>query len=348
MNKVKKVIDLRSDTVTKPSKGMREQIARAEVGDDVFGDDPTVKRLESMIAGLLGKETALFFPSGTQSNQTAIKILTSPGDEVIVDAGAHLYNFEGGAPGILSGIQFRPLNGHRGIITREQVEEYYCPGDLHRPPTGLICLENTHNRAGGVVFPLDAMKGVSSFAREKGVRVHLDGARLFNASVASGVDVKDYAELADTVSVCFSKGLGAPVGSCLSGSRDLIQKAARVRKILGGGMRQSGILAAAAIYALENNVTRLAEDHENARRLAEGIADLPGFYVDTDNVDTNIVILRITTPGKGSLEVVEELKRKGLQVVPFGARTLRAVTHLDVSTPDIDRAIEIFHECYGL
>jgi len=347
VEKVKKVIDLRSDTVTKPTESMREQIARAEVGDDVFGDDPTVNRLEEMICDLLGKESAMFFPSGTQSNQTAIKVLTSPGDEVIVDAGAHLYNFEGGAPGILSGIQFRPLSGTRGIITREQVEEYYCPGDLHRPPTGLICLENTHNRAGGVVFPLDVMSEVSSFARDREVYVHLDGARLFNASVASGVNVKDYANLADTVSVCFSKGLGAPVGSCLSSSGDIMEKAARVRKILGGGMRQSGILAAAAIYALENNIKRLADDHDNARKLAEGIVDLPGFSVDTENVDTNIVIIQITTPGKGSLEVVDELKQRGLMIVPFGARTLRAVTHLDVSASDIDCAIEIFHECYS-
>jgi threonine aldolase len=343
----RKLIDLRSDTVTKPSPEMREWIARAEVGDDVFGDDPTVKRLEEMVAGLLGKETALYFPSGTQSNQTAIKALTRPADEIIVEAGAHLYNYEGGAPGLLSGVQIRPILGDYGVIHLEQIEEVYSPGDLHRPPTRLICLENTHNRAGGTVFPIDIMERITNFARERGILVHLDGARLFNASVASGVDVKDYARLADTVSICLSKGLGAPVGSCLSGKRDLIERARRVRKILGGGMRQAGILAAAGIYALENNVERLAEDHANAKRFAKGIADLKGLNVDVEHVDTNIVLIHLTDEEASSLDAVAELKERGVSVVPFGKRTMRAVTHLDVTRTDIDRAIAIFMEHFG-
>ncbi len=341
------MIDLRSDTVTKPSPEMREWIARAEVGDDVFGDDPTVHRLEEKVAGLLGKESALYFPSGTQSNQTAIKVLTQPADEIIVEAGAHLYNFEGGAPGLLSGVQIRPIHGEHGVIRPEQIEEVYSPGDLHRPPTRLICLENTHNRAGGTVFPIEIMERIADFAREKGIFVHLDGARLFNASVASGIRVSEYARLADTVSICLSKGLGAPVGSCLSGSRDLIERARRVRKILGGGMRQAGILAAAGIYALENHVERLAEDHANARRLAEGIADLAGLRVDVQHVDTNIVIIHLTDEGVSSLDVVAGLKERGVSVVPFGKRTMRAVTHLDVTATDIDRAIAVFREHFG-
>ncbi len=326
---------------------MREKIASAEVGDDVFGDDPTVNRLEELVAEMLGKEAALYFPSGTQSNQTAIKIHTSPGDEVIAEAGAHLYNFEGGAPGILSGVQFRPVEGSYGAITREQVGAAYCAGDLHRPPTGLIALENTHNRAGGMIFPVDAMKRISDFALEKGVPVHLDGARLFNASVASGVDVKEYARLADTVSVCLSKGLGAPVGSCLSGSRELIRKARRIRKILGGGMRQAGILAAAGIYALENNVQRLADDHTNARRLAAGLAELRGLEVEPDRVDTNIVIIRITRENSTSSDIVRKLRERDVLVVPFGVMTMRAVTHMDVFTADIDHAIEAFEAEFG-
>ena len=341
------LIDLRSDTVTKPTPEMRKCIAGAEVGDDVFGDDPTVKRLEETVAGILGKETALYFPSGTQSNQSAIKVLTSPGDEVIVEAGAHLYNFEGGAPGILSGIQFRPIEGDHGVIHREQVEAVYSPGDLHRPPTRMICLENTHNRAGGTVLPLDVMTDISDFAKGEGIAVHLDGARLFNASIASGIDVMEYARRADTVSICLSKGLGAPVGSCLSGSSEVIAKARRVRKILGGGMRQAGILAAAGIYALENNVKRLAEDHVNAKRLAKGIAGLPGLQVDVEGVVTNIVIIQITDRGKNSREIIDQLKERGVLVVPFGDMTLRAVTHLDVSKTDIDRAITAFRECFG-
>jgi len=341
-----RLIDLRSDTVTKPTPAMRERIANAEVGDDVFGDDPTVKELERMTADLLGKEASLFFPSGTQSNQTAIKVLTSPGDEVVVEAGAHLYNFEGGASGFLSGIQFRPIVGDRGIIVREQIEEVYTPGDLHRPPTRLICLENTHNRAGGTIFPLRLMEEIASFTRSKGIAIHLDGARLFNASVASGIDVKEYARCADTVSICLSKGLGAPVGSCLSGTRDLIGVARRVRKILGGGMRQVGILAAAGIYALENHIKRLAEDHVNARRLADGIVGLPGIQVDPGRVETNIVIIQITDRKLTSQAIVERLKERGLLIVPIGARALRAVTHLDVSGEDIDRAVGIFRECF--
>jgi threonine aldolase len=341
------MIDLRSDTVTRPSREMRERIATAEVGDDVFGDDPTVRRLETMVAGLLGKEAALFFPSGTQSNQTAIKTLTSPGDEVIVEAGAHLYNYEGGAPGLLSGVQFRALEGRRGAITREQVEAVYSPGDLHRPPTRLVCLENTHNRAGGTVYPLEELRQVSRFVRERGVAVHLDGARLFNAVVASGVDAETWAEAADTVSICLSKGLGAPVGSCLAGDRGVIERARRFRKILGGGMRQAGILAAAGIYALENNVDRLAEDHANARRLAEGLAGVPGFHCDPSAVETNIVLIEMTEREGTSLDVVERLDGAGLRIVPFGPRTLRAVTHLDVSTGEIDRAVEIFRSCFA-
>lgn len=341
------MIDLRSDTVTKPSPGMRHAMAAAEVGDDVFGEDPTVNRLQERIADLLGKEAALFVPSGTMGNQVCLKALTQPGDEVICEAGCHFFNYESGAPGLLSGVVLRPLIGTRGVITAEQVEAAIHPAADHFAPTRVVAVENTHNQAGGTIFPLSEMHRLRQVADAHGLKMHLDGARLWNASVATGVPLHEFARPFDSVSVCFSKGLGAPVGSAVAGSREFIATAHRYRKAFGGGMRQVGILAAACIYALDQNVERLSEDHASARRLAEGLAAVPGVEVDVDGVQTNIVLIEIVRPEKSPAQVVEELRREGVLVVPFGRRTLRAVTHLDVTTEQIDRAVSIFRRVFS-
>ena len=264
------LIDLRSDTVTKPTPAMREAMARAEVGDDVFGDDPTVKALESRTAELLGKEAALFVPSGTMANQLAIRSHTEPGDEILVEANAHIYYYEGGAPAAMSGVMCRCINGQRGIFTGADVEASLRPADQHFPRTRLVCLENTHNRGGGKIWSIGQVQEVAAGVRKHGLQLHLDGARLWNASVAAGIPERDYATYFDTISVCFSKGLGAPVGSALVGPKAFIERARRFRKMFGGGMRQAGIIAAGALFALDNHRARLAEDHANAKALPPG------------------------------------------------------------------------------
>ncbi|KPL18174.1 MAG: threonine aldolase [candidate division Zixibacteria bacterium SM23_81] len=342
-----KVIDLRSDTVTRPSPGMREAIFKAEVGDDVFEDDPTVKRLEEMLVTILGKEAALFVPSGTMANQVAINAHTQPGDEVIVERDCHTYNYEVAAHAVLSGVQLAALQGHHGILTAEQVSEAIRADDVHLPRTSLICLENTHNRAGGVVYPIEEIKRISRLAKVRDLRMHLDGARLFNASMASGIPANEYARHFDSVSICLSKGLGAPVGSMIVGQRDFIKRCRRYRKMYGGGMRQVGILAAAGIYALENNIERLSEDHKNARLFAEQVSRIPGIEIDIDTVQTNIVVMDIAALGMDSFQAVEKLQENGCMVVVFGPTKIRAVTHLDVDEEDVLEAIGVFQKTFS-
>jgi threonine aldolase len=340
-------IDLRSDTVTRPSPEMRQAIFEARVGDDVFQDDPTVQRLEALLAERLSKEAALFVPSGTMSNQVAINAHTHPGDEIILERNCHTFNYEVGGPAVLAGVQLHPLDGRHGILTAEQVQAAIRPDDIHIPPTRLICLENTHNRAGGVIYPIEEIRRIAALARERGIAMHLDGARLFNASVASDVPARDYAAPFDSVSICLSKGLGAPVGSMLAGRRDFISRCRRYRKLFGGGMRQVGILAAAGIYALENNIDRLAEDHRNARAFAERIAHIEGIRIDLETVQTNIVVMDIAGLGLDAPAAVARLKDRGLLVVIFGATRIRAVTHLDVTTEEVLQAAGIIEETFG-
>jgi threonine aldolase len=334
-----RVIDLRSDTVTKPTPAMREAIARAEVGDDVFGDDPTVKELEAETAALLGKEAAVFTPSGTMANQLAIRSHTEPGDEMLVEANAHIYYYEAGGPAALSGVMCRCVEGRRGIFTGPELEAALRPSDQHFPHTRLVCLENTHNRGGGKIWSLDQIRDVAAAARHHGLQLHLDGARLWNAAVATGIAEREYAAFFDTVSVCFSKGLGAPVGSALVGSKALIDRARRFRKMLGGGMRQVGILAAGALFALRHHRARLAEDHANAKLLAAGLAKIKGLEADPAEVETNMVRFRVQAmPAE---QLVQQLRSQGVLVLATGRDTIRAVTNLMVSTQDIEAAVKV-------
>ncbi len=337
MDKTSRVIDLRSDTVTKPTPSMREAMARAEVGDDVFGDDPTVKELEAETASLLGKEAALFTASGTMANQLALRSQTEPGDEILVEANAHIYYYEGGAPAALSGVMCRCLEGKRGIFTGADVEAALRPVDVHFPRTRLVCLENTHNRGGGKIWSLGQIREVAAAARKHGLQLHLDGARLWNASVATGTPEREYAAPFDTVSVCFSKGLGAPIGSALVGSKSVIERARRFRKMFGGGMRQVGIIAAGALFALRHHRARLAEDHSNAKLLASGLAGLSGLELAPAEVESNMV--RFCVRAMPAKELVEQLKARGVLVLPVGRDTIRAVTNLMVSAEDIQAAV---------
>ena len=340
------IVDLRSDTFTKPSQEMREVIARAEVGDDVFGEDPTVNLLQEKITSMMGKEAGLFVSSGTQGNQVSINAHTQPGDEVVLDSNAHILYYEAGAPALLSGVQLRPLNGRNGVITAEQVEEVIRPENDHFPPTRLICLENTHNRAGGWIYPIEEIGRIRKLAEDHGIKMHLDGARLWNASVATGISLKEYAQYFDSVTVCFSKGLGAPIGSMVVGSRDFIVRAHRYRKIYGGGMRQVGILAAAALYAVEKNFEKLAEDHSHARMLAGAVEALPGITINLESVQTNIIVMEVKGARYTATQVVEKLKERGILILAIGPTWLRIVTHLDVSEEDIRKAIGVFNEIF--
>ena len=336
------MIDLRSDTVTQPTRLMREAMARAEVGDDVFGDDPTVLDLEAETAALLGKESALFTPSGTMANQLAIRGHTEPGDEILVEANAHVYYYESGGPAALSGVMCRCLNGQRGIFGGAEVEAALRPPDQHFARTRLVCVENTHNRGGGKIWPLERIQEVAATAKKHGLLLHLDGARLWNASVAAGIPERDYAAHFDSVSVCFSKGLGAPIGSALAGPRSFIERVRRFRKMLGGGMRQAGIIAAGALFALRNHRVRLAEDHVNAKALASGLAGVEGLETHPDEVETNMVLVRVRSMPPQQL--VQHLQAQGVLVLAVGPETIRAVTNLMVSAEDIQRAVAAFTE----
>ena len=331
-------VDLRSDTVTRPTPAMRAAIAAAPVGDDVFDDDPTIHALQERVAALAGKEAALFVPSGTMGNQLAVRLQVDHGDEVLLERDCHIFNYEPGGAAALSGAQIQPLVGTRGALDPAAVVAAIRTPDVHHAPTRLLCLENTHNRAGGAITPLDALTATAEAARGRGLRVHLDGARLWNASVATGVPIVRWAAPFDTVMMCFSKGLGAPVGSILVGTTATMARARRFRKMLGGGMRQAGLLAAACLYALDHHVERLAEDHRRARRLAEMAAAVPGLACDPARVDTNIVLLEVTEPAWDAPAVVAALAARGVRMVPFGPRTIRAVTHLDIDDAAIERA----------
>ena len=335
-------IDLRSDTVTKPSPEMRRAMAEAEVGDDVLDGDPTTRRLEARIAGLLGTEDALFFPSGTQANQTGIALLTRPGTELLIEADAHLVHYELAGVATLSGVQIRPVRTPDGLLEPELLRRALRPASPHLPRATALAVENTHNAAGGRVLRPEAMDGVVAAARAAGLPVHLDGARLWNAAAALGVPPERLARGADTVMVSVSKGLGCPIGSCLGFRKDLRPRAWEIRKRLGGGMRQSGILAAAALYALDQNLPRIAEDHANAKRLAELLSDCPA--VRPSAPETNIVMLDLVRDGDSSQTVIPRLAQAGVLVVSFGPRRLRAVTHLDVTRADVDRAARLVVE----
>ncbi len=332
-----KTVDLRSDTVTKPSPAMREAMFKAEVGDDVFGEDPTVNELQQVVSKMFGKEDALFVASGTMGNQLALKTHTQPGNEIICEADCHIFKYEAGASGMLSGAQMHIVKGEKGILKVGQVEEAINHEDIHSAPTALIALENTHNRAGGTVYPIEEIKKISALARERKIGLHLDGARLMNACVAENIKPMEYGKYFDSISLCFSKGLGAPVGSVLAGTAKFIEKARYYRKAFGGGMRQAGFLAAAALYALRYNIDRLKEDHAKAKELAEAISQLKYFSLDLSAVQTNIVIFSVKEGS--SYDVVEKLKTAGILCIPFSDKKIRFVTHLDVSMEDMDYCI---------
>jgi threonine aldolase len=327
-------IDLRSDTVTRPSPGMRAAIAAAEVGDDVLGDDPTVHALEERVAALLGKEAAIFTPSGTQANQIALGSHCGPGDELLCDRGAHILHYEGGGPSSLWGVQSNPLDGVRGIFTAAQLSALLRPPGHHDDPMAprqrLLALEDTHNRGGGAVWPIEQLEEVARVGRAAGLAVHLDGARLWNAHLASGVPLARLCAMADTVAVCLSKGLGAPAGSLVATTKARIPALRRLRKRLGGGMRQAGLLAAAGLYALEHNLQRLAEDHANARALAVLVAQIPGLSVDLASVETNMVLVDVALRG-GAPALVEAAGKRGVHFFPVGPNRARLVLHLDVA-----------------
>jgi threonine aldolase len=338
------LIDLRSDTVTKPTAGMKAAMASAELGDDVYREDPTVNKLEERVAALLGKEAALFVPSGTMSNQVAVKSHTQPGDELICEEFCHIYNWEAGGPAVLSGVTCRTVRAEYGIIELEQLRDKVRPLNDHMVRTRVVCLENTHNRGGGRIFPLEKVKAISAWARSQGLLMHLDGARLWNAIVATGVPAAEWGKHFDSISVCFSKGLGTPVGSALAGSTEFVTRARRYRKVFGGAMRQAGVLAAAALYALDHHVERLTDDHRNAQVIARAIADTPGLRLDPPDAQTNLVWFEVEPELGPAKDVLARLKARGVLVGGGDGRVLRACTHLDVSAADAERAAEVIRK----
>jgi threonine aldolase len=319
---------------------MRAAMAAAEVGDDVWHEDPTVNRLEERVAKLLGKEAAVYVPSGTMSNQIAVRTHTQPGDEMLCDVNCHILNYEAGGPAVLSGVTARTLDGDYGILDVTQFEGKVRPDNEHMVRTRLVCLENTHNRGGGKVFPLEKIQAISAWARQNRLMMHLDGARLWNAVVATGIPAATWAKEFDSVSVCFSKGLGAPVGSALTGSREFIAKARRSRKLFGGSMRQAGILAAAVLYALDHHVERLAEDHQNAQTIAAAVRDTPGLRLTPPEVDTNIVWFEVDRALGTAKAVADAVRERGVIIYPAAPQFCRMCLHLDVSREQAARAAE--------
>lgn len=337
------MIDLRSDTVTKPTDEMRKAMARAEVGDDVYGEDPTVNRLQDLAAAMLGKRFALFVPSGTMANQLAIRSHTQPGQEIIVESKSHVVRYEQGAAGALAGVQLHWVTGERGIMTVEQVEAAIRPNDAHSIPTALICIENTHNAGGGTIYPLSTIEKIRALAVRQGIPMHLDGARLFNAVAATTLPPTVYSQHFETVSLCLSKGLGAPVGSLLiSNDQRLMDRARRFRRMYGGAMRQAGILAAAGIYALERHVARLKADHEHAKKLARQLQHISAIQIAPQHVETNIVIFDIVDEHRSPAELVAALKEHGVLINAVGGQSYRAVTHLHITDKQIDEAADVF------
>jgi threonine aldolase len=340
---MKSVIDLRSDTVTRPTPGMRRAIAEAEVGDDVLGDDPTVIALQERVAQLFGKEAACFVPSGTMANQTAIRAHTEPGDEVICHEDSHIIHYETGAPAALSGVMIRPLRGALGLFDADDVRAAVRPAQHHFARSRLLIVENTHNRGGGAVWPLERIQRVTGAAREAGLRCHLDGARIWNACAASGLEPADYARHFDTISCCFSKGLGAPAGSAVVGDRETIARVHRFRKMFGGTMRQAGVLAAACLYALDHHRPLLSEDHAHARRLARALESLPGVRLAMP-VETNMVFIDVEPRLGTAAEICARLRERGVLALPNLPQRIRFVLHLDVSSEQVDQAAGIIGE----
>jgi threonine aldolase len=337
------IVDLRSDTLTLPTAAMREAMARAEVGDDVWEEDPTVRRLEAVAAARAGTEAALFVSSGTQGNLVSVLAQTRSGQEILLDADCHVFNYEGAGAATFGGLQTHPVTTERGFLTPDQVRARIRPSNIHIPVTALVCLENTHNRHGGTCCTPEDIAAVAEVAHGAGARVHLDGARIFNAAVALGRPLADFTRAVDSLTFCLSKGLGAPVGSLVCGSRDFVTRARRVRKQLGGGMRQVGVIAAAGLVALETMVDRLAEDHTHCRRLAEGLAGLPRLRVDLTTVQTNIVIFQVERAG-GAVELQAGCLARKVKIHQTGPSAIRCVTHKDVDGEDIDRALDAFRE----
>ena len=337
------MIDLRSDTVTQPTEDMRKAMLEAKVGDDVLGDDPTVIELQNKAAKILGKEAALYVPSGTMSNIVATRTHTSPGDEIVTEAHSHVYQYEGGAFAALSGCSVAIIHAKNGLMTPEEVSNSIrkAEGSLSHYPNGsLVCVENTAQGGGGTVYPQETLDEICKVAREKDCKLHLDGARLFNAVVASNTDPARMVRDFDSVSICLSKGLGAPVGSVLVGSKKDLAQAHRWRKMFGGGMRQAGMMAAAGIYALENNIERLSEDHRRAKQFAEAVSEMPKFSIKTENVQSNIVFIGV---GKGNTErIIGELAKYGIDILSTDDSTIRAVFHLHITDKDLEKAIEAF------
>ncbi|MCP4572989.1 MAG: aminotransferase class I/II-fold pyridoxal phosphate-dependent enzyme [bacterium] len=338
-------IDMRSDTVTRPTPAMLAAMADAELGDDVFGDDPTVNRLQERVADLLGKEAALYVPSGTMGNQLAVRAQARAGDQVVLEDGAHIYRYEAGAPAVLTGVQLTCVPAPGGLLDWPLVKSALNPDNVHCAPPSLVCLENTHNRAGGRIMPQSDVVAIAAGAHARGLCVHLDGARLWHAHVATGTALADLAAPADTVSVCFSKGLGAPVGSVLAGDAGAMATAYRFRKMLGGGMRQAGLLAAACLHALDHHLERLAEDHDHAQHLAGGLAN-PHLKINHP-VDTNIVIFDVADPG-GDEALLEHLAAGGVLGVGFGPGRVRLVPNLDTSAADVRRALDVLNAYTGV
>ena len=332
------MIDLRSDTVTRPTPGMLAAMMSAPVGDDVYGEDPTVNELERRVAAEFGMEAAVFVPSGTMGNQIAVRIHCRPQDEVLLESTSHIYLWEAGGPAALSGVTQRTIDGRFGILDVADLEDKLHPDDMHSVRSRLVCLENTHNRGGGTVYPIEKVAAISTWARSNGLAIHLDGARIWNASVATGIRFRDWAQHFDTINVCFSKGLGAPVGSALMGPKDLMPHARRVRKLFGGAMRQVGFLAAGCLYALDRHIDRLADDHANAKILAAAIAEVPGLTLVPPVIETNLVWFEVS-PTLGTAQgVAARLKEAGVRVSALGRNTVRAVTHLDVTREQCERA----------
>lgn len=337
---MKKFIDLRSDTVTKPSSEMRKAMYDAEVGDDVYGEDPTVTKLQKYVAELLGKEAALYVPSGTMANQICLNVLTNPGDEVICDRDAHIFQYESGSPAALSGLQLSLVDGVRGVFTPDQVEPLIRPTSAYyMARTRVIEIENTHNRAGGTINPIENIKSISALAKKYNLFMHLDGARIWNASVVTNISPAEYAGHFDSVSVCLSKGLGAPIGSVLAGTKDFVKEAFRVRKAWGGGMRQVGVIAAAGLFAVQNNIARLKEDHDKAKILAQGLSKISRIRINPENVETNILMF---TPKNITIEDFQmNCKEAGLLIGTGKVGEIRVVTHVDVSFEEINEAVKI-------
>ncbi len=339
-----KIIDIRSDTVTKPSKAMLEAMMSAEVGDDVFGEDPTVNALQDKCAEITGKEASLFVTSGCLGNQLAIKSHTSQGNEVIVEKESHIINYETAAPSIISNVQLMPVEGINGVMRVEDIEKYIKGPEYYYPVTTLLCLENTHNRAGGTIQPIESIKEIRELTKKHNIKMHLDGARIFNAILETGISLKEYSSYFDSVQFCFSKGLGAPVGSILCGTKEFIAKAHKWRKILGGGMRQAGILAAAAIYALDNNIPLLKQDNDNAKYFANELSEIPGIIINPELVQTNIVVFATSKFSKN--ELIEKLENLGVRISSGAYNNLRAVFNLNVSRADTEKAVEVLKSLF--